>query len=890
MWVESTVYNHIGDYHMLNRCMLVFCAILMGVDLSVQAQVQPNKNIKVYGYLVSWALDMTGIPGGSGAANYGNCPYDAIDYDACTDYIMFDAHFTSTGGIETRAEWDGGITWGPNPTMIQMRRPLNNYIHSKGKSVQMTMFVDGTSWDGTAGNWTMLLSTVSGRNQMIKTIVDSIIGSVNQYDGVHFDVEPLGPQDTVNARIFFAQLRDTLNKYHQWVDPSKKPLITAAVYNYPAFWGGVAYYLDGILHMSYNMFGSWNTITWFNAPVYDTGFEGLSYNVGSIKETTEYYISQGIPRDKLVMACPFNYNAYRGGATANNEGCYAPMLQMTTYPTWVNTNEEMYYNCWNKYIDTATTTLHYDNIRKAPWIGYNNPGSSNDMLILFQDTASIRANLEYLSSAGIQGAMVWEITGGYLSVRNVGSGYLTRHPGLARDHLLQAVKKTRLDLKGQSPNTPALSTDKNSVAFGDVLTGSISPVQSYILSGLNLAPPSGNITITAPDGFQVSEASGSGFGTSVSLGYSGGTLGSTEIFVRFMPSQVKDYSGNIVNSGGGVGTQAVAVAGKGVAISGSIRSVPAVLPYGGGTVKLYWTSQNASSASINQGIGNVGLNDSLDVFVPTSTTYTLTLSNNTATVQYTASVQVLSAGTDEIIYSDSALAPGWSNCRSWSSTYNYSNTESCYDGATSILVSLQPWASMQFSIGEWGKFTPIDPTGYAAFNFAIRGVDGNVSLQVSSVNSTNSSQKTPLTITAESGSWSVVSIPFSQLADSAFTAFAFSAKATAINIMLDKVYLSARTTDVIGKENKPKGFKLLQNYPNPFNPSTTIGYQLDRTSHVKLSVFNLIGMEVGTLVNEFQNEGYHSVVFTAGNLSSGIYYVKLQAEGEQDIKKIVLLK
>ncbi len=410
--------------------------------LPVSAQITPNKNIKVYGYIVSWALNMNGIPGGAGAANYGNCNYRDIDYDACTDYIMFDAHFDSNGDLQTQIEWDSTLTWGPNPTMAVMRRPLNDYIHSKGKSVSMTMFVDGGG-----GNWTNLLSTPEGRNAMIRTIVDSLIGPANQYDGVHFDPEPFTDTDTANARIFFAQLRDTLDKYHQWVNTSKKPLLTVAIYGVPMgrFWASVSQYFDAILHMSYNMFGSWMTVTWYNAPVYLTGYEGSQYNVGSIQSYADYYVNvSGIPRDKLVMACPFNYNAFKGGRTSDGEGCYAPLLTMEEFPAQVNTYEEMYYNCWLKYIDTATTTIHYDSIRKAAWIGYNNPGSDNDMLILFQDTNCVRENIEYISSAGLQGAMVWEICGAYLSEKNVPD--LSRHHGLARDHLLQAVKKARLAL------------------------------------------------------------------------------------------------------------------------------------------------------------------------------------------------------------------------------------------------------------------------------------------------------------------------------------------------------------------------------------------------------------------------------------------------------------
>jgi hypothetical protein len=88
----------------------------------------------------------------------------------------------------------------------------------------------------------------------------------------------------------------------------------------------------------------------------------------------------------------------------------------------------------------------------------------------------------------------------------------------------------------------------------------------------------------------------------------------------------------------------------------------------------------------------------------------------------------------------------------------------------------------------------------------------------------------------------------------------------------------------------PRVFRLHQNYPNPFNPLTMINYQLPMTSDVELSVYNLLGQKVKTLVSEKKAAGYHEVKFNAQNLSSGIYYYKIKAGEFQDVKKMVLLK
>ena len=83
---------------------------------------------------------------------------------------------------------------------------------------------------------------------------------------------------------------------------------------------------------------------------------------------------------------------------------------------------------------------------------------------------------------------------------------------------------------------------------------------------------------------------------------------------------------------------------------------------------------------------------------------------------------------------------------------------------------------------------------------------------------------------------------------------------------------------------------LHQNYPNPFNPTTVISYQVPTNSKVELKVYDVLGREVETLVNERQNAGEYSVTFDASNLSSGVYFYKLQTERFLETKQMVLIK
>jgi len=88
----------------------------------------------------------------------------------------------------------------------------------------------------------------------------------------------------------------------------------------------------------------------------------------------------------------------------------------------------------------------------------------------------------------------------------------------------------------------------------------------------------------------------------------------------------------------------------------------------------------------------------------------------------------------------------------------------------------------------------------------------------------------------------------------------------------------------------PLEFALEQNYPNPFNPSTIIKYSTAEDGFVKLSVYNLLGEEVASLVNENQKAGRYEVTFNAANYSSGIYLYRLETSNYSSIKKMLLVK
>jgi hypothetical protein len=90
--------------------------------------------------------------------------------------------------------------------------------------------------------------------------------------------------------------------------------------------------------------------------------------------------------------------------------------------------------------------------------------------------------------------------------------------------------------------------------------------------------------------------------------------------------------------------------------------------------------------------------------------------------------------------------------------------------------------------------------------------------------------------------------------------------------------------------NSVKEFKLKNNYPNPFNPETKIEYELPKDVFVTIKIYDLLGREIKTLVNEYKNAGSHIVSFNGSEFASGIYFYRIQAENYIQVRRMVLIK
>jgi hypothetical protein len=106
----------------------------------------------------------------------------------------------------------------------------------------------------------------------------------------------------------------------------------------------------------------------------------------------------------------------------------------------------------------------------------------------------------------------------------------------------------------------------------------------------------------------------------------------------------------------------------------------------------------------------------------------------------------------------------------------------------------------------------------------------------------------------------------------------------------ETISISAGTSAVEDGQFSAAHFTLRQNYPNPFNPTTTIAYNLEKVSRVRLQVFDMLGRQTATLVDEYQTAGEHETTFNASSIPSGVYYYTLNTENFSQTKKMALVK
>lgn len=108
--------------------------------------------------------------------------------------------------------------------------------------------------------------------------------------------------------------------------------------------------------------------------------------------------------------------------------------------------------------------------------------------------------------------------------------------------------------------------------------------------------------------------------------------------------------------------------------------------------------------------------------------------------------------------------------------------------------------------------------------------------------------------------------------------------------MLEPAFSSTTVSLVNSGSGLPETFALYQNYPNPFNPATQISFDLPVASDVELTIFNVLGQKVSTIIDKEMEAGNHVIEWDASNYSSGVYFYRVSAENFTETKKMLMLK
>ncbi|NQV49011.1 MAG: DUF3494 domain-containing protein [Candidatus Marinimicrobia bacterium] len=116
------------------------------------------------------------------------------------------------------------------------------------------------------------------------------------------------------------------------------------------------------------------------------------------------------------------------------------------------------------------------------------------------------------------------------------------------------------------------------------------------------------------------------------------------------------------------------------------------------------------------------------------------------------------------------------------------------------------------------------------------------------------------------------------------------ASIAAVTIASSTITVPELVITSVADEILPNDFNLSQNFPNPFNPSTTISYQVPVSSHVTLTITDMLGREVSVLVNDMQTAGSHQIVWDAQSFPSGTYIYRLEAGTQVSVKQLALVK
>jgi hypothetical protein len=329
--------------------------------------------------------------------------------------------------------------------------------------------------------------------------------------------------------------------------------------------------------------------------------------------------------------------------------------------------------------------------------------------------------------------------------------------------------------------------------------------------------------------------------------------------------------------------------------TGTLDTNPATLPYGGGAVSLTWSSAHATDLFIDPGIGSVPPTGVLTLYVTSTTTYTLTATNDLGTDRVEATVTVDSSFSN--IVSNSFFESGTSN---WVFQTNghgsFGTTPSPQNFGQAARVDI---LSNGDNIKLHQSGLPFDPDALYALTFSASSTTGHdleiVAQKDGEPYTSYGLNGYYVDLTTEMRTYTVEfsTRNFTQSVQDGRLMFWLTPYAKGGDTYLfDNVVL----TKLSGPGNigpsggVPPDYFLDQNFPNPFNPSTVIRYMVPDPAFVTLRVYDVLGREVVTLVEEEQPVGRYEIEFVSDGLPSGVYLYVLKAGAFSYVRKMLLVR
>jgi chitinase len=242
----------------------------------------------------------------------------------------------------------------------------------------------------------------------------------------------------------------------------------------------------------------------------------------------------------------------------------------------------------------------------------------------------------------------------------------------------------------------------------------------------------------------------------------------------------------------------------------------------------------------------------------------------------------------KVVYDDSLRAPFMNT--SWGAAVDFSNTAPVSSqSARSAKVTYDAWGAFDMLDGTWANPLTIDVSRYDSLTFDAYSPT-QISLTIGFYAGSN------LNVSVAPNAWHTIAVPLPAQPFSRF--YIQSGDTGRTTVYFDNIQFKAiQIATGAGRPGVPLGYALEQNYPNPFNPATTIRFSLPVSSHVSLVVYDVLGNEVATLVNEERLAGKYNEVFDAastrgkqGSLASGVYFYRLLAGVFSETRRLLLLK